>query len=826
MGTAGADATGSAGDTGGAARRALIRWALRMFRQEWRQQVLVLSLLTLAVAAAVGVGTAGYNLAPVAGNAEFGTGNHFFSFDGPDSQALVANAAAAEDWFGTVDVIGHIPVSVPGRFELLEYRVQDPTGAYGAPLLTVVEGRYPGDGAELAVTDEVADEYTAGIGAAFDLDGTTRTVVGIVENPSDLDDEFVLIAPTVDVELGSITILVDADEDAVLSFRPPGGGDRKISSRGGPGVAIAVAVGLLGVTTVALLLVGLLASAGFMVIAQRRRRQLGMLAAIGATERHLRLALVANGAVVGAVAAVAGTAIGVAGWIAAQPRLEAAVGYRVARFDLPWLLIATVMVLGVLSATGAAWWPARMASRGSIVHALSGRPERPQAIQRSAALAGILVSSGVVALSMAGPVADDRAVHWGDVGLVAGGTVAVVVGVLLASPLAIRALASQAAPFPIAARVALRDLARYQSRSAAALAAITLALGIPIAIVVAATAAQHTAEAGNLADNQLLVRTADFDGPFIPDAAHLAVLEASVDDLVESLDESSAIALNVAVDPTIENDSTFVGRIAATIARRIDDGWGDLSLLYVASPQILALHGLDVGALDPETDIVTSESGELSILGKARPGTEMERIEILTGVAALSSTYTSLPGTFIIPEALGRLGLEAVGSGRWLIESGHALTSEELMASRDLAAGGGLTIETRDHQTGLARLRSGATAIGMLLALGVLAMTVGLIRSEAAGDLRILTATGATSTIRRAVTATTAGALAALGVALGGAASFIVLGAGYLDAVDTLVRLPVLHLVLIAAGTPTAAALAGWLLAGREPPVVSRKPVG
>jgi len=60
-----------------------------------------------------------------------------------------------------------------------------------------------------------------------------------------------------------------------------------------------------------------------------------------------------------------------------------------------------------------------------------------------------------------------------------------------------------------------------------------------------------------------------------------------------------------------------------------------------------------------------------------------------------------------------------------------------------------MTVETRDDQTELTAIRSGATAAGMLLALGILAMTVGLIRSEAAGDLRTLTATGATSTTRR-----------------------------------------------------------------------------
>jgi putative ABC transport system permease protein len=113
----------------------------------------------------------------------------------------------------------------------------------------------------------------------------------------------------------------------------------------------------------------------------------------------------------------------------------------------------------------------------------------------------------------------------------------------------------------------------------------------------------------------------------------------------------------------------------------------------------------------------------------------------------------------------------------------------------------------------------------MLLAMGVLAMTVGLIRSEAAGDTRTLTAAGAGGTIRRAIVASTAGALALLGVVLGGAAAFGVLAAGYLDDVVTPASSAGGQLVLIALGTPLAAAVAGWLLAGRERSSIARQPL-
>ena len=108
------------------------------------------------------------------------------------------------------------------------------------------------------------------------------------------------------------------------------------------------------------------------------------------------------------------------------------------------------------------------------------------------------------------------------------------------------------------------------------------------------------------------------------------------------------------------------------------------------------------------------------------------------------------------------------------------------------------------------------------MALGILALTVGLIRSESAADLRTLTATGATSRIRRTLTATTAGALALLGSLLGVAGAYLVLAATYHDDLGYLSDVPVLYLAFAVVGVPLAATAAGWLLAGREPPAIAR----
>jgi hypothetical protein len=59
------------------------------------------------------------------------------------------------------------------------------------------------------------------------------------------------------------------------------------------------------------------------------------------------------------------------------------------------------------------------------------------------------------------------------------------------------------------------------------------------------------------------------------------------------------------------------------------------------------------------------------------------------------------------------------------------------------------------------------------MALCILAMSVGLIRSETANDLRTLAATGASSYTRRTLTPATAGALGLLGAVLGTFAAYI-----------------------------------------------------
>ena len=823
-----------------------------MFRREWRQQLLVLALLTVAVAAAIASVTIAYNSGS-ADDAEFGSANHLLRLDGVDPSRLEAGLAAIRERFGTIDVIGHRSLAVPGSVDPVDFRSQDPRGPYGGTRLALVRGSYPAGPGQVAVTDGVATLLGLEIGDPLALDGRRRTVVGVVENPRDLDDEFALVSPSSAGAPEQVTVLLDADPDAVAVFMDGPADSARFGFAGSevrPNDQSANALAMFSVATVFLLLATLVAAAGFAVIAQRRLRQLGALAAIGATEKHLRLVLVTGGAVVGAIGALVGAILGLAIWLALVPTLEPAVGHRIDPLSLPWALLAAIVFVAVLGATAAAWWPGRVVARIPVTLALSARPPRPRATHHSTIVAAVLIAAGIGALAVSKRGSD---------ALIVAGIVATILGTLLLGPLAIRLFARAARHTSIAPRLALRDLARYQARSGAALAAITLALGIAAAVVIVAAAEEKksAADGPNLSNRQIRVYTGATEGAdfiAIQTPAELERMAARVRELAAGLDDAAVIPLRSAFQvgfPPGIIDGVRV-RDAEALRRPIDDAesdrwsrrpilcldkrrcWVTEARLHVATPALLRYAGVDPAAVDPSTDFLAHPSVPTDELvtvradvGSGRPKatevpvTNVQRIDSRKLFGSPKGEAALAPVSFITLDGLRRRGWRQIPSG-WLVESTRPLTSEQIADARELAAGAGLTIETQREPTSQAKLSAIATAAGALLALAILAMTVGLIRSESAGDLRTLTAAGATSRIRRTLTAVTAGGLALLGALLGVAGAYVVVAAIYLDDLGYLSRIPVLYLVLMIVGIPWAAIAAGWLLAGREPPAIAR----
>jgi putative ABC transport system permease protein len=262
--------------------------------------------------------------------------------------------------------------------------------------------------------------------------------------------------------------------------------------------------------------------------------------------------------------------------------------------------------------------------------------------------------------------------------------------------------------------------------------------------------------------------------------------------------------------------------LAIGIDLRRDDGWERLGNLYSATPELLGALEIDPSTI-PGDGVATSEQGDDLYLGPT--GAELfdeAGREPINDPGTLPESYTSLPRGIIDPATAQSRGWDVVPSGRWLIEVAEPLDDEQLETAREVAVRYGFVIESRQDDSDLATVRLAASLVGIVLALGVLAATVGLIRGESANELRTLTATGATRSVRRGITAVTAGSLAGLGAMLGIAAAYIGLGAARLD---HLTPLPWFDLALIALGTPLIATFAAWILSGREPPRIARRPL-
>src|SRR5580658_2862988 len=155
-------ATRKAPNGGVPARRAVIRWALRLLRREWRQQLLILALITVAVGATV-VGSAVAITTPSPATAAFGTAHDLATLSGPSSH-VGAQIASISRRFGTTDVIENQTLSVPGSIQTYSLRAQNPHGAFGQPMLSLSSGQFPVGADQVAVTTGIASDFHLAVG--------------------------------------------------------------------------------------------------------------------------------------------------------------------------------------------------------------------------------------------------------------------------------------------------------------------------------------------------------------------------------------------------------------------------------------------------------------------------------------------------------------------------------------------------------------------------------------------------------------------------------------------------------------------------------------
>ena len=834
---------------GAPARRAVIRWALRLLRREWRQQLLILALVTVAVGATVVASTVATDTpAPIAG--VLGTAQDAGAISGTPAQ-IDDGIHSIQRLYRQTDVIENESVPVPGTQNTFDLRAQNPRGPFGGPLLSLVSGQYPATANEIAVTGGVATDFRLHIGSSWTVAGRTWKVTGIVANPQSLLDEFALVIP------GQVT----NPDDATVLFNAPGR-QPPAALRALANVhiitaqtvsnaneinpdTISVAAAVLG-----LLLIALVGIGGFTVLAQRRLRAIGMLAAQGATERNIRLVIRANGLATGVVGAVAGLVLGFLAWLAYRPQAENSAHHLMGVFQLPWTVIVISMALAIAATYFAASRPAKAIARTPIVAALAGRPPAPRKTRHLSVPVGLCFLVGAFLLLGAAGASGGKGNGIDEVVL---GFVALAVAIVLLAPSLLVVVAAAGSRAPIAVKLALRDLARYRARSGPALAAISLSTMIAVIICVASAARFGNVldYAGpNLTSSQLIVYApvgnvpvgqGNDPSPSGPTAAQLAAGVKTAQEIAADLGTTSMVTL----------DTSSAGLTHAAAGR----SWS--GQIYVATPQLLKAFGISASEINPNADILTMRPGlsTMSLMqltygnynadtygGRGGGGPNGSDQWPCPAGSCLANppiqeisqlpSGTSGPNTVVTEHAITTLHLQkSVQPNGWLITVPGGLTPAQITTAQELAAAapGNMSVETRNSIPSLTQIVDAATIFGLVLALGILGLSVGLVRSEARRDLRTLAATGASGATRRMITAVTAGALGFTGAVVGIVGGYVAaLGffrSNSLDTLSSLSSIPVSNLLILLVGMPLAATVLGWLLAGRDPAGLGRQPL-
>ncbi len=378
-------------------------------------------------------------------------------------------------------------------------------------LAEVTTGRAPRPG-EVALTATAAARTGLKIGDLLDAEGRSYRVVGTVRFPGipggqtspavpSLHDEVLLFHPgdhprvalwrgwlvttpqplTWDdvADLNRHGVMVYARELVLTGEEPPEGA---LPERAALAMGVIVA-GLAGVEVV------LLAGSAFAVGARRRQREIALVAASGGSPAQLRRILLADGVVLGVLAAAVGVAVGVAAAAATRHTLGTYLfnalpgGFRV----FPEAL-AGAAVFAVVTGVLAALVPAVTTARQDVVTALVGGRDA-RGLSRGVLVTGVVVVAVGVLVATGGAYATNP---W----LMVAGLAAGQIGLALCTPALIRALSPLGRRLPLTFRIALRDTGRNRSAAAPAIATVMAAVAgaVTVGVIMVSVTARSYAD--------------------------------------------------------------------------------------------------------------------------------------------------------------------------------------------------------------------------------------------------------------------------------------------------------------------------------------------
>ncbi|MFE6764195.1 FtsX-like permease family protein [Streptomyces sp. NPDC057689] len=585
---------------------------------------------------------------------------------------------------------------------------------------------------------------------------------------------------------------------------------------------------LITVVVMALLEVVLLAGPAFAVGARRSRRQLGLLGTCGGDRSQVRAVVLGGGLVLGGVGAAAGVAAGLLLTVVFRPMIENWAGHRFGSLALRPAELLVIAVLGLVTGLLAAFAPAIVAGRQSVLESLTGR----RGVRRSSR---VLPVTGACVLALGVLVA----VYGGTSGssaLVAGGSVVAELGLLACIPVIVGVLGRLGRRLPLSPRMALRDAARNRGRTAPAVAAVMAAVAGSVAIATYMSSSLAESDYDYmpmLTEGTIVLSAGDAESVGRLPAAraavehNMAVTSGRADisrvwagsDCNVYYDEEAGCGTMELVKPAgkghicpleAEGAKELAARLSADEHRAmmrtpacvdVHNSTGtfnsDANNIVVGDAALLGTYvKLDdpaaAAALKAGTPVLLNEAyaknGEVTLKAvhtyspkdkegrKQHPGPARKTTDRLK-VYVAKAEYATTPGIrMILPQRTAeRLGLHTQPQGSVYAVAHQPTDAEDQRVSAAIdQAGGGLWVQSNsgpnDRDSTILLI---LTLFAGVVTVGAAAITTGLAKADAEADLTTLSAVGAPPRVRRTLSGFQCLVVALTGVLLGTAAGLV-----------------------------------------------------
>lgn len=643
----------------------------------------------------------------------------------------------------------------------------------------VQQGRWPLTTGEITLTRGAAAALEAGIGQTLTsgMDGASFTVVGLTAEPNALFLQTGYVLPGefvgfgVDPAAGDGAWLVRAAPEVTAEELA---GRLRSGFAGQAGFTVAAASdlraeavrqlagefdifrNLLWAFAAIAAVVGMITIANtFTILLAQRRRQIGLLRAVGASGGQVRRRFFAEALALGVLGSAAGVGLGI-GLAAIGAALTGSLYWGL---QLPGVDLAVAFGVGVAITVLAAYLPVLRGTRVRPLEALQPEPtsdeHRRVSVVRAVVCLGLALAGGVIAftgLDSAQPL---------ELAIIGSALIAlgVLFGAVLFVPGLLRGLGAMVGRLGVTPRLAAQNAVRNPRRAAATATALMLAVGLIVTLQVGAatTGATVLADIDKSRPIDISVITRDLADP---------VPQAVADDLLGVHGVAGGVLLPIAEADFTRGTDTYEGLTVIGF---------DPAMAAVAS-----------GAPDSLADDV------VLVTDRSTDATDGERVR-LTGQAAtieltvLKSSVVQAREVMVSPATLQRLGGVAAGGLMWLsvpdrddAASAVGAVTELVDADRFYVAGSVVEAAAMESVLDVVLLITTALlGVAVLIALLGVSNTLGLSVLERTRESALLRALGLQRRSLRAMLLVEALLLAVVGVAVGVVAG---IGFGWLGA--------------------------------------------